>query len=127
LGLKPGTRVVSNSFNMGDWTADDTAEAKEGCTSYCKAFFWVVPAKVEGAWQMPEGDLLLTQKYQMVSGTLKLANNVIAPLTNGKLKGDEITFKAGDAEYTGRINGDTIEGIRKSGGGEAPWRATRRS
>src|SRR5215218_9454393 len=71
LGLKPGTRVVSNSFNMGDWTADETAEAKEECTSYCKAFFWIVPAQVEGTWRMREGELRLEQKHQNVSGTLK--------------------------------------------------------
>src|SRR5215208_5668232 len=53
LNLKPGTRIVSNTFTMGDWKADDTADARDGCTSYCKAFFWVVPAKVAGKWQTP--------------------------------------------------------------------------
>ena len=123
LDLKAGTRVVSNSFDMGEWEADETIEASNGCTSYCKAFFWIVPAKVEGTWQTPDGELALEQKYQTVSGTLK-SGNVIAPVTNGKLKGDQITFTAGDRQYTGRVNGEAIEGTAKSGGTEKPWRAT---
>src|SRR6516165_10721588 len=70
LNLKPGTRIVSNSFTMGDWTADDTVVVKEGCVSYCTAYLWIVPAKVEGSWQLPDGELTLTQTYQMISGTL---------------------------------------------------------
>src|SRR4029453_29599 len=65
LNLKPGTRIVSNSFTMGDWTADETANVKEGCASYCTAHLWIVPAKVEGTWKMPQGELALTQKYQI--------------------------------------------------------------
>ena len=52
LDMKPGTRVVSNTFNMGDWEADQIVEAKGECTSYCRAFLWIIPAKVEGTWQM---------------------------------------------------------------------------
>jgi hypothetical protein len=123
LDLKPGTRVVSNSFNMGDWTADETVEARENCTSYCKAYFWIVPAKVEGTWRMPAGDLTLEQKYQTVSGTLKSKSGV-AKVTNGKLQGDQITFTIGGTQYTGRVDGSTIEGTSKSGGKEGKWQAT---
>ncbi len=123
LDLRPGTRVVSNSFNMGDWTADETVEAREGCTSYCKAFFWIVPAKVDGMWRTPAGDLSLEQKYQTVSGTLKEKSGV-TKVTNGKLRGDEITFTAGSTQYTGRVNGSTIEGTSRAGGKEAKWQAT---
>lgn len=124
LDMKPGTRVVSNTFEMGDWTPDDTVQVSEGCTNYCKAYFWIVPAKVEGAWQTPQGELTLKQKYQMVSGTLK-SGNVVTPVTEGRLKGDQISFKAGAAQYSGRVNGNVIEGVSKSGGNESPWRATR--
>jgi hypothetical protein len=123
LDLKPGTRIVSNSFNMGDWEPDETADARDGCTSYCKAFFWVVPAKVAGNWQTPEGKLTLEQKYQTVSGTLKTKSGV-AKITNGKMHGDQITFSAFGTNYTGRVNGSTIEGTSKSKGKEAKWQAT---
>jgi SAM-dependent methyltransferase len=123
LDMKPGTRVVSNSFSMGDWQADDTAGADEGCTSFCRAYFWIVPAKVGGAWKLAEGELVLEQSYQVVSGTLK-SGNVIAPV-KGKLRGDEITFTAGGTEYTGRVSGSTMEGTSKSGGTEAKWQAAR--
>src|ERR1700757_4370926 len=71
LDLKPGTRIVSNSFTMGDWQADETTSAKEDCASYCTAYLWIVPAKVEGTWKLPQGELALKQSYQTISGTLK--------------------------------------------------------
>src|SRR5438093_7313181 len=63
LNLKPGTRIVSNSFTMGDWTADETVSVKDSCVSYCTAHLWIVPAKVEGTWQIPQGELMLNQTY----------------------------------------------------------------
>src|ERR1700758_591024 len=75
LDLKPGTRIVSNSFTMGDWTDDETTTASEGCTSYCTAYLWIVPAKVEGTWKLPQGELTLKQTYQMLTGTLKNGAN----------------------------------------------------
>src|SRR5918994_3580055 len=57
LNLKPGTRIVSNSFTMEDWQADETAEVGEDCTSWCTALLWILPAQVEGAWTMPQGEL----------------------------------------------------------------------
>ncbi|MET0868408.1 MAG: class I SAM-dependent methyltransferase [Pseudorhodoplanes sp.] len=121
LDMKPGTRVVSNTFDMGDWKADEEATATEGCTSYCKAYYWLVPAKVDGAWTTDKGELALKQTYQFFTGTLK-NGNVVAPITDGKLKGDEITFTAGGTEYTGKVNGTTIEGTTKSG---EKWQAKR--
>jgi SAM-dependent methyltransferase len=113
LNLKPGTRVVSNSFTMGEWQADETANVKNGCASYCTAYLWIVPAKVDGTWQLPQGELMLKQEYQMVSGTLKTGNN--AEAIKGKVTGDQIRFTAGGTEYQGRISGNTIEGKSKSG------------
>src|SRR4026208_2057578 len=55
LNLKPGTRVVSNSFTMGEWTADETATVGAGCSSWCTAYLWIVPAKVDGTWKLPQG------------------------------------------------------------------------
>jgi SAM-dependent methyltransferase len=121
LGLKPGTRIVSNSFTMGEWTADETTSAKDGCTSYCTAYLWIVPAKVEGTWKLPQGDLTLKQAFQMVSGTLKNGSNSV-PISNGKLNGDEISFTAAGVRYNGRVNGNTMEGRSNPG---ASWKATR--
>jgi SAM-dependent methyltransferase len=121
LDLKPGTRIVSNSFTMGEWSADDTVNVKDGCVSYCTAYLWIVPAKVEGSWQLAQGALTLKQSFQMISGTLKTGNSS-TPIANGKLNGDQITFNAGGALYTGRVSGNVMEGSISTGGN---WKATR--
>jgi hypothetical protein len=121
LDLKPGTRIVSNTFDMGEWKPDETAQV-EGCTNWCTAHLWIVPAKVDGTWKTPQGDLTLKQTFQMVSGTLK-NGNVITPIS-GKLNGDQINFTAGSAQYTGRVNGNTIDGTVK-GGSNGKWTASR--
>lgn len=124
LDLKPGTRVVSNTFDMGDWQADENIQVAENCTSYCRGYFWIVPAKVEGNWKTPNGELTLEQKYQVVSGTLK-TGNVVAPIVDGKLTGDQITFTAGGTVYTGKVDGQTIEGTSRAGEKRETWKATR--
>ena len=118
LNMKPGTRVVSNSFDMGDWTPDQEASATTECSSYCRAMLWIIPAKVGGTWQTPNGDLTLSQEYQMLTGTLKGT-----PISNGKMRGDEIQFTAGNSVYRGRMMGSRIEGTIEGGG---KWQATRR-
>ena len=123
LDMKPGTRIVSNTFTMGDWAADETATITDDCISYCTALLWIVPAKVGGNWQLPQGELALKQTFQMISGTLR-SGNVSTPITNGRLRGDQISFTAGGAQYTGRVNGNAMEGTVK-GGGDSKWRATR--
>ena len=123
LNLKPGTRIVSNTFTMGDWAADESTTVNDDCISYCTALFWIVPAKVGGTWQLPQGELALKQTFQMISGTLK-SGNVATPITNGRLRGDQISFTAGNAQYTGRVDGNAMEGTVK-GGSDSKWRATR--
>jgi hypothetical protein len=123
LDLKPGTRIVSNTFTMGEWAADETATANGDCVSYCNALFWIVPAKVAGTWKLPKGELALKQTFQMVSGTLKSGTNT-AQISDGRLRGDQITFTAGGVQYTGRVDGNTIEGTVK-GGSNSTWSATR--
>ncbi|HUC97447.1 MAG TPA: class I SAM-dependent methyltransferase, partial [Candidatus Polarisedimenticolaceae bacterium] len=120
LNLRPGTRIVSNSFTMGEWQGDETANVKNGCASYCTAYLWIVPAKVDGTWQLPQGELSLKQNFQMLSGTIKTGNS-IGQITNGRMIGDQIVFTAAGRQYTGRINGNVMEG--KSGSGN--WKATR--
>jgi len=113
LDLKPGTRVASNTFTMEDWQADETSTITDGCSSsWCTALFWVVPAKVAGTWNMPQGALTLTQNFQMLSGTL--GNQAI----EGRLRGNEMTFTAGTTKYSGVVNGNTIKG--------SSWTATKK-
>ena len=121
LDMKPGTRVVSNSFTMGDWQADQTQNAteKEGCQSYCTAYLWIVPAKVEGKWKLPSGELALKQSYQNVTGSLGKDE------IKGSLRADQITFTAGGATYTGKVDGNTMTGTMKSGSNSTPFTATR--
>ena len=120
LELKPGTRIVSNTFTMGDWEADATERVTDGCTSWCTALLWIVPAKAQGTWKLPQGDLALTQNFQVLSGTLGGT-----AITNGKMNGEQITFTAGGSQYTGRINGNTMEGTVASGGRSTNFKATR--
>ena len=124
LDMKPGTRIVSNTFDMGDWKADQSEQVTDGCTGYCRAHLWIVPAKVEGTWTMGQGELVLEQKYQMITGLLK-TGNVVAPITDGRLDADQITFRAGGNEYTGWVKGNAMEGTVK-GGADAKWQAGKR-
>ncbi|HWP23447.1 MAG TPA: SAM-dependent methyltransferase, partial [Candidatus Binatia bacterium] len=119
LGLKPGTRIVSNTFDMEDWKPDETASA-EGCANWCTAHLWIVPAKVDGRWKTDQGELTLKQTFQMLSGTLR-NGNVTAPISNAKMLGEQIVFTAGGVQYTGRVNGDTMEGTAAG----KKWRASR--
>jgi len=121
LNLKPGTRIVSNTFTMEDWRPDESATVT-GCERWCEALFWIVPAKVAGTWRMtmPQGTLTLTQTFQELTGTLGST-----AITNGKMRGEEISFTAGGAQYTGRVNGSTIQGTSTSAGRATPWTATR--
>ncbi len=128
LDMKPGTRVVSNSFTMEDWQADATATASkdDGCESYCTAYLWIVPAKVGGTWRIGDAELSFAQIYQMVSGRLTREGR-ITPVTGGRLSGEEIRFNVGDAAYTGRVRGDVIEGTVRTGGRTDKWHARRTS
>jgi SAM-dependent methyltransferase len=126
LNLKPGTRVVSTSFTMGEWEPDETITARgnEGCSSYCTALLWIVPAKVEGTWKLLEGEFTFKQRFQTFSGTFKSGSNTVA-IKNGRLSGDLISFSIGDANYTGHVNGDTMEGIYESGGVTTKWKTAK--
>ena len=120
LDMKPGTRVVSNSFDMGDWQPDDRVEATRQCTNYCRAMKWVVPAKVAGDWRLGEGELKLTQTYQMLDGTFTRSGNAM-PISEAKMNGSEITFVAGGQRYVGQVVGNTMSGTA----GSEKWSATR--
>ncbi len=127
LDLKPGTRIVSNSFDMGEWAADQfvAVSPEEGCdTNYCEAFLWIVPAKVEGTWKLPQGELELRQSFQMFTGDLRVGADRL-PVVDGRLSGSRISFRIGDLHCTGRVTGDTMEGTSTSGRDLTKWNATR--
>ena len=126
LDLKPGTRIVSNTFKMGDWIADETDSVEEGekCSQYCTALLWIVPAKVEGTWKLPQSELTIKQNFQTFSGTLKSGAKT-EPVVNGKLSGDLIGFTVGETNYTGRVSGSNMQGTFNSSGRTAQWKATR--
>ena len=109
LDLKPGTRIVSNSFTMDDWQAEETSTlgSETGCTSYCTAYFWIVPAKAAGSYKLPQGDLVLKQTFQMLSGTLTTEGKTFA--LEGRVRGADITITAGGREYHGKMNGKQLE------------------
>lgn len=105
LDLAPGTRIVSNTFEMGDWIPDETSTVGDGCANWCTALLWIVPAKVEGAWRLGGQELKLTQRYQMLTGTLGSAS-----LSEGRLSGNDISFTVNGTRYTGTVDGKTMKG-----------------
>jgi SAM-dependent methyltransferase len=131
LNLRPGTRVVSHAFTMDDWEADEV-KSEEGRTAY----LWIVPAKVGGTWKVDVSgaggrsyEATLQQQYQKVSGSAK-ADVKSVPVSNGKLRGENITFTIADdtntrRDFTGRVAGNKIEGTVKTGSGESKFTATR--
>ncbi len=121
LAMKPGTRVVSNTFPMGEWEPDDRVRVDGPCERWCEALFWVVPARVAGVWRTPLGDLTLTQRFQMLSGTLGDTR-----VQQGRLRGEAVVFTLGDGQFTGRVNGYRITGTFVEHGRSDTWNLVRR-
>lgn len=123
LDMKPGTRVVSNSFDMGDWEADDTANGGSECKSYCQAYKWVVPAKVEGTWELDNKALLnLSQTYQNLDGHL-VVNGKQHEISDAAMQGARIAFTANGQQYTGEVDTDRMTGSDSAG---KSWTARRK-
>jgi precorrin-6B methylase 2 len=109
LKLKPGTRIVSNTFAMELWPANESAvlDQDTGCASWCMALLWIVPARVAGSYSLPQGELVLKQEFQILSGTLRTRDATY--VLEGRVRGEELAFRAGGREYRGRANGKTLE------------------
>jgi hypothetical protein len=122
LEMRPGTRIASNAFDMEDWEADEIATIP-ACTQWCRALLWIVPAKVQGSWRSPQGEIVFTQKFQKLSGTLSAGG--IPEALQGTLSGDQITFKTERSQYSGRVNANAISGTVTSAGATTSWQATR--
>jgi hypothetical protein len=124
LDLKPGTRIVSNTFTMGDWEPDDIALIGGDCVDLCSALLWIVPATARGTWHTPQGDLVLLQQFQKLTGSLKTAGGTV-PIKDGRLRADQLTMTIGAAQYSGKVSASTIEGTVREGKTEKKWTATR--
>ena len=109
LDLKPGSRIVANGFGIDGWEADETGRSDGDCESWCTAYLYIVPAKIAGTWRLPFGELELEQKFQTFSGKLAVDGSAMA-VENGRLRGDQFSFRVGDVQYTGRVSGDTLSG-----------------
>ena len=145
--LKPGTRVVSHDYNMGDWPPDqqmvlDAPDKPVGRDKTSKVFYWVVPGNAAGKWrwQLPlagkpaDFELFVNQNFQSITGKLLVGGNEW-PLENARLQGDEVSFSAHDKagavryEFAGRIYNHALTGTVRTAGpaaqGQFEWNAVR--
>jgi SAM-dependent methyltransferase len=122
LNLKPGTRIVSNSFDMREWEADEIGTADKDCSGFCTAYLWIVPANVAGTWRLAKGELTLEQNFQMITGAL-ISGDDNTPV-RGRLNGDQISFTADGRDYIGHVTGNLMSGTVK-GGRSSRWSAIR--
>lgn len=131
--LAPGSRVLSNSFDMGDWRPDRTAEARVSGG----ILMWVVPAQVGGIWSLQAGErsfeLAIEQQFQQFEATLTQRGGQLHSLET-TLRGRRIAFSAGDGRdryvFSGRVDGEQMAGtVQVHGVNETrviPWQARRR-
>jgi SAM-dependent methyltransferase len=118
LKMKPGTRVVSHAFTMGDWEADEVIDPDSS------AYYWVVPANVAGEWSLDgvglkNATLTLAQRYQRIGGNIKIGDKS-QPILNPHLEGKYLRFAYVDAAdnlitVKGEINGSEFKGDDKGG------------
>jgi hypothetical protein len=133
LSMRPGTRVVSHSFTMEDWEADEISSIDGR-----RAYFWVVPAQVHGTWQLESGgtngrnEIAFEQRFQKIDGTIALGPVLQGGLRDARLRGFAISFAFVDnnnvlRSYTGRVTGGKMEGSwRGDNGTEGRWTATKK-
>jgi precorrin-6B methylase 2 len=109
LDLKPGTRIVSNTFKMAEWQEDYEATTEENWNSWNTAYLWIVPAKVGGTWKLDNGELNLTQEFQFIHGTFN-SNGKSYTITEGRLRGNSISFTINNEKYSGTVGDKKISG-----------------
>jgi SAM-dependent methyltransferase len=124
LAMKPGSRIVVNTFGIPDWEPDVIERLESNCDSWCEAKLYIVPAKVGGTWRLGEGTLTLEQTFQQVSGTLATGGRSLS-VERGKLDGDRLSFSAGGRQYSARVSGDSMEGTATASGANEKFTAKR--
>jgi precorrin-6B methylase 2 len=120
LDLKPGTRVVSNTFKMAEWEADYEATTEENWNSWNTALLWIVPAKVGGKWKLGNGELNLTQEFQFVRGTFTSEGKSYT-VTDGRLRGNSISFTINNEKYSGTVGDKTMTGTATNASEGSMW------
>jgi SAM-dependent methyltransferase len=125
LALRPGTRIVTNGYEIDGWDAEEVGKLTVNCTSWCTAYLYIVPPNVAGTWRLPEGSLRLEQDFRRLSGTLT-ANGQTVQIAQARLSGARITFTAGMNRYEGLVSGREMRGTLK-GRSAGHWKAVRAS
>lgn len=122
LDLKPGTRIVSNTFNMADWKSDYEVTTEENWNSWNTAYLWIVPAKVGGTWKLGNGELNLIQEFQFVSGTFNSGGKSYS-VSDGRLSGYSFSFTIDNEKYSGTVGDKEIIGtVTNAGtGSKSDW------
>lgn len=126
LDLKPGTRIVSNTFTMGEWEADQEVTTEENWNSWNTAYLWIIPAKVAGKWKLGNAELDLTQEFQFIHGALINGGKSLT-VTDGRLNGNSISFVVNNEKYSGTVDEKLMKGTvtNSSTGSMSDWVATR--
>ncbi len=125
LELRPGTRIVSNTWAMADWPADaEVTVDDDNDHGWRTVRLWIVPAQVAGRWRGADGELVLDQSFQLVSGTLTDGPDGW-PIVDGRMQGTELELVAGGAAYRARLTGDELVGTVTRGDVVGPWHVTR--
>ena len=137
--LRPGSRVVSQAFDMGDWRPDSVATVRGREFAATPVHLWVIPARVGGSWTLKSGEdgasedagsgeqvrLTFTQRYQELEGTASTGGSA-APLRDVRLRGDSLTFSVGTRRFVGRVTDDEACGHVVAGDGAGSrWHAVR--
>ena len=121
LAMKPGSRIVVNTFGISGWEPDESERVEHDCTNWCTSQLWIVPARAEGTWTLPQGELTLKQDFQMLSGALQGK-----PIANGRMRGEQIVFTAANgARFDGRVVGDVMTGTMTLDGKKTSFKGTR--
>ena len=131
LSMRPGTRIVSHSFTMEEWEADEISSVDGR-----RALFWIVPANVGGSWTLDAGaqksEIAFEQTFQKISGTVNLDGRVQGGLREARLRGANIAFAYVDTagvrrEFTGTVNGRQMSGeFRDEKGATGRWSAAKK-
>lgn len=124
LELKPGTRIITNSFSMDDWPYDEKRTIEDESITWNIAYLWIVPARVEGTWKSDDGELTLTQNFQTVSGTLKKGLRYF-DISQGKLEGDLFSFTCNGVNYKSRVDKNNMKGTAEQNGNVKKWGAVK--
>ena len=151
LELKPGTRIVSHDFSMGDWKPEhheqlDARDKYGGSGGRSDIYLWIIPARVAGTWQSQltvrgkplAYEIALDQQYQAVSGTARVAGKRVQ-LQNARLHGDQLSFDfmadVGGVpikhSFNGTVSGGNVYGTADLSGAQLQakldWMAARKN